>query len=251
MPTMLLERTEYDEKPVYAPSVSEREHNARIKNNYAALMDQSKNLDEILNRGRYAIAKDAFAQSAISPVQEPVEFSAMPASVKSIPAYEPELITGARADADIFRADSEVNRHLFATPFKAAADATSESSEEAENEDLVPTRTTTQYRTIGVKSAAEAGKLENVATKQGLNLSKRDKIIIAVSISVVLGFLALVIINAIVLAAINGNVLNLQSSLTTVKGAYEGIKDEISPYLNITEEDLKDFAALKGWVKIG
>lgn len=255
MPTLVLERTKYDDNNTYTPSVSEQEHNARIKQNYAALIDPNKKIDEILQRHQ-PVAEEAAPVQDYAPVQTAYAPVAMPEPVQApvyeqnyAPAFTPEIVTGARADSDIFRADSEVNKRLFA-PVQAVAD---DSSEE-ENEDLVPTATTIQYKTLGIKKATEtSSKIENKAavSKPRFNLSKRDKIIVAVIVSVVVALFVLVIINSAVLSGLNSNVANLQSSLTTVKGAFEGVKDEISPYLNISEKDLNDFAILKGWVKIG
>lgn len=256
MPALVLERTKYEEQDTYAPSISEQEHNARIRRNYAALIDPNKKLDEILNREQPAAEEVApvldygytpvAAQDSIA-TPDPV---AAPVYEQSYaPTFTPEFVTGARADAEIFRADSEVNRHLFA-PVQAVA----EEGEEEENEDLVPTATTIQYKTLGVKKSAEnSAKIENTAAKKQpkINLSKRDKIVIAVVVSVVVALFVLIIINSAVLSGLNNSVSNLQSSLTTVKGAFEGVKDEISPYLNITDKELNDFALLKGWVKIG
>lgn len=242
MPTLVLERTKYEEKDKYAPSVSEQEHNSRMRQNYADLINPNKRLDELLRREQ-SVVEEPVREIAYAPVAEPVY------EEKSFtPAFVPELVTGARADADIFRADSEVNKRLF-EPVQAVAE---ESTEEEENEDLRPTSTTIQYRTLGVKNTTESNKIENsAATKKQLNLSKRDKIIIAVAISVVVALFVLIIINSAVLSGLNNSVSTLQASLTTVKGAYEGVKSEISPYLNISEKELHDFATLKGWVKIG
>lgn len=249
MPTLVLERTKYEEQNTYMPSISEQEHNARISRNYAAIIDPSKKIDEILNR-RQPVVEASEPATDYAPINMPEPVQAPVYEQSTAPVFTPELVTGARADADIFRADSEVNRHLFAP----VQDVEEESTEE-ENEDLKPTPTTIQYRTLGVKEDVEASrKIENkpAATRQvHLNLSKRDKIIVAVVVSVVVALFVLIIINSAVLSGLNRDVTSLQSSLTTVKGAFEGIKDEISPYLNISEQELNDFAILKGWVKIG
>lgn len=211
----------------YTAPITDEEHNARIKQNYARLINPENKLDEALNR-----APVAEVEAPVAPEQQ--ASSAQPAFVQS-----------ARADADIFNAHSEINQRLAAQQRQIIAE---QSSGEEEDEDLRPTITTIQYKTTGVKNTVEEGKIENTDVEKRTSLSKKDKIIIAAIVGAIILMLVLVIVNSVVLSNINGDVSYLQSSLTTLKGSYEGVKDEINPWLSMTEEDVARIAAQFGWI---
>ncbi len=211
--------------------ITDEEHNARIRQNYARLINPENRIDEVL--GRNEVAKAPVAEVEAPVVTEQKE------------TYEqPAFVQNARADSYLFRADSALNQG-----YAAEQQIVSEQdSEEEENEDLRPTLTTIQYKTSGVKKTVEEGKLENTGVEKRAGLSKRDKIIVAAIIGFVVVMFALIIVNSAVLSSINGEVSSLQSSLTTLKGSYEGVKDEITPYLTLSDEDIARIAAQLGWI---
>ena len=210
-----------------AEYLTDEEHNARIKQNYARLINPENKIDEALDRA-------------------PVAKVEAPAAPEQAVSYaEPAFVESARADADIFHAHSEINQRLFAEQRQILAE---QNSEEDENEDLRPTQTTIQYRTSGVKTTVEEGKIENVRAEKHTGLSKRDKIIFAAIVGFILVMLVLVIVNAAVLSHVNGEVSYLQASLTTMKGSYEGVKDQINMNI-LSEEQIAQLAEKLGWIK--
>ncbi len=197
---------------------ADEQHNAQISERYAKLISSNNNVDEILGRSQQA--------------------------VESKPRNElfakPYLVENARADAEIFRADSPVNRKaLDMQPVMSAEDS------EEENEDLRPTSTTIQYKTYGVKKAVE----ENTNAEKRAGLSKKEKIVIAAVVSIIVVMLVLIIVNSAVISGINADLGSLQSSLEVVKGSYAGISDEISNISNDALENATEFAIAVGMVK--
>ncbi len=197
---------------------ADEQHNAQISERYARLISSNNNVDEILGRSQQA--------------------------VESKPRNElfakPYLVENARADAEIFRADSPVNRKaLDMQPVMVAEDS------EEENEDLRPTSTTIQYKTYGVKKAVE----ENTNTEKRAGLSKKEKIVIAAVVSIIVVMLVLIIVNSAVISGINADLGSLQSSLEVVKGSYAGISDEVSNTFNDAVENATEFAIAVGMVK--
>ena len=157
-------------------------HNARMKDNLARLLNPENKIKDVVA----SIDADGtqVIQAAPEAVQAPERsvapsvvygadgIIARPASAvqtpaAEAPAYAPAhsaaqpvyVVKNARANADIFRADSPVNRPAqayAATPAQAyeaaramAAANAAPATEEEENEDLRPTPTTIQYQTIG------------------------------------------------------------------------------------------------------
>lgn len=233
--TPVLERNEVtEEKLNYGYSrMAEEEHNARIKRNYAMLINPETRLDEMLGRSEpAAVTTEEVANEA--------------ATAREIILQKPYLVENARADAAIFRADSPVNRRVFETAPQIVAE---QDSEEEENEDLRPTLTTIQYRTTGVQATIEEGKIENTGVEKRAGLAKRDKIIIAAVVSIILALLALIIVNSALISGLNSDIGSLQSSLTTVKGAYAGISDQVSLFSERLGEAVDDFAHLRGMVR--
>lgn len=234
------ERTSVSYNPNY---ISDEEHNARIKQNYARLINPEANLDEVLQRGE---ASRAAVIEEVPVATERAEMYA-PAAPARIDYGAPAFAQNARAESILFRADSEVNQRLFAETNQTVMQQQDESEEE--NEDLRPTPTTIQYKTSGVTKTVEEGKIDNTDAEKRTGLSKKDKIVIAAIVSVVVVMLVLIIVNSAVLSGINNDVSSLQSSLTTIKASYEGVKDELNPYLTPTQDDIARFALQLGWVK--
>lgn len=207
--------------------ISDEEHNARIGQNYAKLINPENKLDEVLNRAPVA------------------EVEAPEISEQQVSYAQSEPAQSLRADADIFYAHSEINERLAAQQRQILAE---QNSEEDEDEDLRPTLTTIQYKTSAVKNTVEEGEIVNTGVEKRAGISKKDKIIIAAIVGAIILMLTLIIVNSIVLSNISGEVSTLQSSLTTLKGSYEGVKDEINPWLSLTEEDVARIAAQLGWI---
>ena len=206
--------------------IADEEHNARIKQNYAKLINPENKIDEVLDR------------APVEEVEAPV------ATEQHISYAQPEPMQSARADADIFHAHSEINQRLA----KQRQILAEQNSSEEENEDLRPTVTTIQYKTTGVKTMVVEGKIANTVVEKHSGVTKKDKIIVAAIVGTIVVLLTLIIINAVALANVNGVVSYLQSSLTALKGSYEGVKDEIYPWVSLTEEDIARIASELGWI---
>ncbi|MDE7329853.1 MAG: hypothetical protein K2N30_01990 [Clostridia bacterium] len=209
---------------VGARDLSDEQHNAGISEAYAKLINP-----------KYAKVDDILGRRAQEPVQNRRELF----------AEKPYLVENARADAEIFRADSPVNRReIIINPQVNAV----EDSEE-ENEDLRPTQTTIQYKTTGVNKTAEESNAETTGAEKRTGLSKKEKIVIAVVISVIVAMFALIIINSAILSGINADMSSLQASLTTVKASYAGISSQVK---NLTEhafENAEQYALSIGLIK--
>ncbi|MDE6667684.1 MAG: hypothetical protein K2K38_04990 [Clostridia bacterium] len=200
---------------------ADEQHNAQISEIYARLISSSNNVDEVLGRSQQAVA----------------------AQPRNELFAEPYLVENARADAEIFRADSPVNRRVTDIhPVMVAEDS------EEENEDLRPTSTTIQYKTYGVKRTVEESKTENTDVEKRAGLSKKEKIIIAAVVSIIVAMLVLIIVNSAVISGINADLGSLQSSLEVVKGSYAGISDEVSNTLKDAAENATEFAISLGMV---
>lgn len=218
------EEREYADTFVSAMSAEEL-HNAKIRANYKRLINPESTPDDIITRE----VQPAKAQTVIPARNEQVA--------------EPYLVRNARADSDIFRADSIINRKEEAVSQPVVM---SENDEE-ENEDLRPTQTTIQYKTVGLKRAEEEGKIETASTTKRA-ISKRDRIIIAAVVSVVVALFVLIIINSAIISNLNGELSYLQSSLTSAKAAYSSISDEISEYMANLYQTAKDYAMNGGFI---
>ena len=227
--TPVLERKLNTEERYASMRVADERHNAMISENYAKLINPEMNRNDLLP------AESEVKHKAISEI-------AMPdAPARSEEVY---LVENARADADIFRADSAINRRSTQLETVAQAD-----SSEEENEDLRPTLTTIQYRTIGEKKTVEEGVIRNDSSEKHISLSKRDKIIIAVVVSVIVALFVLIIVNSAIISGLNGDLSTLQSSLTDVKGAYAGVQDSVNSFQANISQAVEDFAMKYGMVK--
>lgn len=194
-----------------ASAMSDEAHNARIKDNYARLINPDNKIEDI------------FAQSYVAaPEAAPVHTEATAEPV----AARPYLVENARADADIFRADSAINRASAVADVAAVGSATVtdtigavtvvDQAEEDENEDLRPTKTTIQYRTVGeTDKVAE----QETAEKRGQVLGKKEKIIIATFVSLVIVLFSLVIINSAIIANFESDIAAIQNGIQTVKSS--------------------------------
>ena len=218
-------------------------HNAQIKENYKRLINPELSINEV--RGRVVapekqpeppVQPSSFEARRASILQQPARqeqpvrrFVSAPAA-QPVRQAQPYLVTNARADAEIFRADSAVNRRFAAVPEMTAAPA-----DEDENEDLRPTSTTIQYKTV-VDSGKNA--VKSAAHEEAPLLGKREKIIIATFISVVVALFILVIVNSAVIAGLNSELALMEQDVTAATqtlGEVDSLIDDATGAENIAE----------------
>lgn len=210
--TPVLDRVTVEEERKYSvPSrmdfMAEEEHNARIRDTYARLINPENKIEDVFNR--------AEKQTAAT-VSQPVMQSA-PAQVR------PYHVENARADAAIFRADSAINARKEQTVDFIGEVAADAPAQEEENEDLRPTPATIQYQTIN-----RAGTKKATESKKGFAFGKREKIIVAVFVAVVVALITLVIVNATIISNLNAEVAQVQNNIATVRGAISGVNSSVS-----------------------
>lgn len=243
--TLVLERNTSTQE------LEDKRHNALIGERYAKLINPELKINDLKNSAvaeRESVLPTQEAQVQTS-VCDPVAPAAPQAEQPDVKTYyaEPYLAPSGRADADIFRADSEINKRLRANQMSASP---AKQGEEEENEDLRPTSTTIQYKTENAKKSAEEGGKISTAAKRHLNLSNRDKIIIAAVVTVIVALFVLIIINSAIISGINEDLNRLQASLDTVRGAYSSISDRINDYVaNYLQEDVRKLGESLGMVK--
>ncbi len=210
----VLERKVDTDENAYARETSrenlmsaEDRHNSRISSNYAKLINPESTLRDIINK-------------EIPAARAPELFAAPVTETRADSLY---LVENARADADIFRADSIVNRK---------AEYAEAQTDEEENEDLRPTQTTIQYKTAGAASVVEEGKIKTSAKAKRAGLNKRDKIFIAVALTVIIALFTLIIVNSAIISGLSGEVSSLQYNLGTAKEAFMRAQAEKDAYMN-------------------
>lgn len=214
-----LERiTVEEERKCSVPSrmdfMAEEEHNARIRDTYARLINPESKIEDVFFR----------TQEKASAPTEQLDISSAPVKARpSIAGGHPYRVENARADAAIFRADSSVNAVKEQVYEVADAEMMSAAPAEDESEDLRPTPTTIQYQTIGMEGKEKIAAKE----KRGFVFGKREKIIVAVFVAVVIALLTLVIVNATIISNLNAEISHVQESITTVKGAVAGVNSSI------------------------
>ncbi len=266
-------------------------HNARMKDNLARLLNPENKIKDVVA----SIDADGtqVIQAAPEAVQAP-ERSAAPSVVygadgiiarpasavqtpaAEAPAYAPAhsaaqpvyVVKNARANADIFRADSPVNRPAQAyasTPAQAyeaaramAAANAAPATEEEENEDLRPTPTTIQYQTIGangtviINSAArtmQEGEIARPAEREEpakISLTKRDKVIIGVIVSLILAVFVLIIVNSAIISGLNSEIAAYEGMVSDVQSQYAAVAEdleELTSYNNIYNVAIEN-----GWI---
>lgn len=266
-------------------------HNARMKDNLARLLNPENKIKDVVA----SIDADGtqVIQAAPEAVQAPERsvapsvvygadgIIARPASAvqtpaAEAPAYAPAhsaaqpvyVVKNARANADIFRADSPVNRPAQAyasTPAQAyeaaramAAANAAPATEEEENEDLRPTPTTIQYQTIGadgtviINSAArtmQEGEIARPAEREEpakISLTKRDKVIIGVIVSLILAVFVLIIVNSAIISGLNSEIAAYEGMVSDVQSQYAAVAEdleELTSYNNIYNVAIEN-----GWI---
>ncbi len=232
--TPVLERSSVQE-------LEDKRHDSLIKERYAKLINPELRINDLKSEQPVCEEEETCAQ----PVCEAETVSEVRETVTHV--AEPYFAPSGRADAEIFRVDSEINRRLRGEQMSEAA---SNANDEEENEDLRPTPTTIQYKTEKLKSNAEEGGKISTDSKKRINLSKRDIVIIATVVTVILALFVLIIVNSAIISGINSDISRLQSSLNTVRGAYSSVSDQVSDYVtNHLEEDVRRMAESLGMVR--
>ena len=235
--TPILEKRieETQEKSVYGYSsleIADEIHNSGISERFKKLMDSENTMSDL---------KSAPAQPAQS-AHVPFELIKTAAPVQN----EIFQVEGARTNAELFRADSAINRRVSfaeAQPVVAAQQL----AREEENEDLVPTSTTMQYISAN-QEIDEQGVIENRAKKR-INLSKRDKIIIGAVVAVIVALFTLIIVNAAIISGINSDMGSLQTTLNEAREAYENVNQDIADFESNFDEWLANGAEANDMVR--
>ncbi len=223
-----------------------------------------------------APAQTAAPVQNIFPVQEeqPAQsvFDAQPAQhvyESSSPVMQgPCLVQDARVTSDLFRAKSTYMEPQAPAASAAAAAAAPQApaapftepfdydygtfevigssvsvpaQQEEENEDLVPTKTTSQYRT----RETDAGVIENigVAHKSTFMLSKRDKILIGSIVGVIVVLFTLIIVNASIIAGLNKSVNEVQADYDATYAQYEQLDEQIQDRYDYLEQNMDQVAS--------
>lgn len=266
-------------------------HNARMKDNLARLLNPENKIKDVVA----SIDADGtqVIQAAPEAVQAPERsvapsvvygadgIIARPASAVQTPAVEAPayapahsvaqpvyVVKNARANADIFRADSPVNRPAQAyasTPAQAyeaaramAAANAAPATEEEENEDLRPTPTTIQYQTIGadgtviINSAArtmQEGEIARPAEREEpakISLTKRDKVIIGVIVSLILAVFVLIIVNSAIISGLNSEIAAYEGMVSDVQSQYAAVAEDLEKLTSY--DNIYNVAIENGWI---
>lgn len=244
---------------------AEAEHNARISDNYAKLINPETKLEDALGR---SVAKPT--------PQEILNYNIPAAESATSTVRRPYLVENARATADIFRADSAVNarpavetalsqavaaprpavapqpvvHQSVAVSQQAAPVVSAQTAEDEESEDLRPTRTTIQYKTSQIARSEEEGKIENTGAEKHFTISKKEKVIIGVIIGVIVALFTLIIINSAIISGVNKDIANIQRSLDTVRGQYTEVDEQINEYIENIGETVEQYASENNMIKV-
>lgn len=212
-------------------------HNSRINDIYQKLINPETKMSDM--RTIVAPAEPAPVQ-AVEPVTvQPVE---------EVQEEGNRLVDSARTSSILFRADSAINKKVTVIESKVGETAIERNIIEPDEDDAVPTRTTMQYSTEAMKADAE-GAIINKSAEKRLNLTKRDKVVIAVVVSVIVALFALIIINSAIISGVNSQISTMQSSLNTARGAYYDVTGKIADYEANLEEILQALADSLGMIK--
>lgn len=221
-------------------------HNARMGNNLARLLNPEYKIKDIVA----SIDAEGSDVVATAPAAEQQVQSPAPARqydngiiARRAPAQEVYTVKNARADADIFRADSAVNR------ISAQAPA------EEDNEDLRPTPTTIQYQTISADGTAIAGRsramhegeISRTADEgKSIRLTKRDKIVLGVIVGLILAVFVLIIVNSAVISNLNSDIEYFEGRVEGARAAQSQVAAELE---ELTSDDhILEVAEDMGWI---
>ena len=115
---------------------------------------------------------------------------------------------------------------------------------EEETEDERPTLTTIQYKTID-----KAENKEKAVKAESVGLSKKERIIIAAFVGIMVMLFALIIINAAIISGLNADVSALQNTLQSVQGNFEVVNSQVIEAGSA--ENVVNWAIQNGWEFIG
>lgn len=223
-------------------------HNARMGNNLARLLNPEYKIKDIVA----SIDAEGSDVVATAPAAEQQVQSPAPARqydngiiARRAPAQEVYTVKNARADADIFRADSAVNRISAQAPAPA----------EEENEDLRPTPTTIQYQTISADGTAIAGRsramhegeISRTADEgKSIRLTKRDKTVLGVIVGLILAVFVLIIVNSAVISNLNSDIEYFEGRVEGARAAQSQVAAELE---ELTSDDhILEVAEDMGWI---
>jgi cell division protein FtsL len=230
------QKSETLDVPFRRSMTEDERHNAQISSRYKMLINPDCTLDDIMER------EGVSTKPAEEVVSQPVMRAA---TAEAERVKTPYLVSNARADAEIFRADSVVNR-VFA-PQPIIDDFSSLEELDEEDEDLRPTMTTIQYKTMEKDEVEEQTKAKTHSLPK-LSFSTRDKIVIAVVVSVIVALFALIIVNSAIISSLNADVSYLQSSLNSAKAEYDSVNESVNEYMENFPEIISEYAASRGMV---
>lgn len=219
MAVAVLDRVD-EEKEERVSSVSssymtaDEKHNLQISSIYAKLINPENSISDILGKGQRA------QEEQVSGYEEKFAVEQVNAPVEVTPVYQ---VSNARADSEVFRADSAVNATATAVTAESA-------QSEEENEDLRPTPTTIQYKTVA--KVSEEGKIQTKTASRRTSLTKKDKIIIAVAFAVIVALFVLIIVNSAVITNLNSEVSVLRVSLAQAESTYSEVLAQKNAYLD-------------------
>lgn len=212
---------------------AEDAHNSRIRENYARLINPANGLEDVFER-------KAEVNAEVNTEVMAEEIPAVKPAPKQEVAHTPYLVRNARADSEIFRADNPINKWATETPTQITiSDIAGDNEEEEENEDLRPTKTTIQYRTVDRARKEDDDSSEKNAKK--FALTRNQKIAIIVAAALVVALIVLIIVNSTIIANLNADISDLayniaqtkekiqsvKSEMLTLRGAYAGISDSV------------------------
>lgn len=223
-------------------NVEDELHNSRIRNAYQQLINPETKLSDLRSATPVQQAPEQVVQ-AYAPAQQVIE---------PVAPVQPEIrfVEGARTDADLFRADSAINRRVTFVQTEAnPVMAVQQSASEEENEDSMPTVTTMQYNAVNKESDIEGMLVNRSEEKQHIRLTKRDKVVIAVVVSIIVALFALIIVNSVIISGLNSDLGSLQTSLNSARGTYESVMGEIAEYQSNFDETLRALAESLGMIR--
>ena len=225
--TPVLERPTEEERTYSVPSrmqvLAEEEHNARIRDTYRKLINPNSKIEDVFARAEKRENVDAAGQTAF---ETPVE-------------QRLYTVESARVSSDIFRADSAINARVAEPEAEEVYGETADYAEVEEtvaevageeDEELRPSAATMQYRTVDQKQ--EKKTLFSSLTKKDFVFGKKEKIIVAVFVAVVVALIALVIINSTIISNLNAEIAQVQEGITTVRGAIAGVNSTFDEIIN-------------------
>lgn len=176
-------------------------------------------------------APQAYAAQEAQPVQnfaQPVYYSAA-----AVADPEPRVYAVPEAPAD--------NYAQAAPQWDYAPAANTGYEYEAEDENLLPTSTTSQYRTTGAVVSNAA------VQEQEFTLSAASKVVLAVFITIVLAAFAIIMVNTMVINTIQSEVEALTEQATVLQGEFDSLRAQIE--IATSEQTVIDYAESIGMVR--